>query len=425
MKNNKKKMITLTMVVGIIGIIFTVIMVNKINDGGRKSTKETESTIITEVNSETVNMNDRNEVNNVLENETENICELETEATTELETEPETQIEETTELKTELETEPETEPETQIEETTELVVENTTEATTEAKKETVEEITTSSSSGKTEYIELENGEIIPIGEGYFTTVTVITGSNNNKKELTIEEKLLIDEFANEEGRYKYNDMNYNRWSFKDEVLEQKNKWIKETFGTNFTHNGITFGWNEELKAYYWVNKYDTIHYMTSTSTYRDEYFCKKNYSVRIADYLGFYGTDSVRYHNEDSLYDSASVTDFNANFQTVTDVYANNAKYLTELGWTEVICDDGVARDWDFDTPEGLPACIESNGYISMYVKYSGDEKETITYFTIEEYNEFVNNNTWKVSSYRGSRGFSYEPEENWRKYIRKYVIVD
>ena len=402
MKNNKKKMIILTMAAGMIGILFTVIMVNKINDGGKKVTKETEGTTITEVASETINMNDRNEANNVIEDETENICEAETESTIELETEPETQVEETTEA----------------------VVENTTEKTTEAKKETVEETTTGSSSGKTEYIVLDNGERIPIGEPFVSTV-IITSGSNQKKELTIQEKLLIDEFANEEGRYKYNDMNYNRWSFKDEVLEQKNKWIKEKFGTNFTHNGITFGWNEELKAYYWVDKYDTIHYMTSTSTYREEYFCKKNYSLRIADYLGFYGTDSPRYHNEDSLYDSASVTDFNAQFKTVTDAYANNAKYLTELGWIEVVSDDEVARHWDFDTPEGLPASIESNGYISMYIKHSGDEKETLTYFTIEEYNEFVSNNTWKVSSYRGAIGFSYEPQENWSKFIRKYVIVD
>ena len=401
MKNNKKKMIILTMTVGMIGIIFTVIMVNKINDGGRKIAKEIEGTSITEVASETVNMNDCNEVNNVTEPETENICEVETEAPTELETESEP------------------EPETQIEETTELVVENTTESATEAKKEPAKESTSNKETNAQKEGGLKDGDSFTLG------VTYTSSDNNKKKELTIEEKLLIDEFAEEGGYYRYNDTIYNAVLFRDEVKQVKDKWIKENFGTNFTYNGITFGWNDEIKEYYWVYKYDTIHYMTSATTSRDEYFCKKMYSYRIADYLGFYGTDSARYHSEDSLDDCNLYADYNADFTTVTDVYGNNFGYLSQLGWTEVKSDDGITRDWNMESPEGIPARIKSNGYISVYIQNVGDKNIELTYFTIEEYNEFINNNTWRVSSYSGSRGFAFEEPENMEKYIRKYIIVD
>ena len=270
----------------------------------------------------------------------------------------------------------------------------------------------------------------PLGDSVGSVVVTTTRPSvvitPTSQPLTMEQKLEIDEFADENGEYKINGTIYMARFYRDEVMALKNQWIKDNFGTSFEHNGIKFGWNEERKAYYWVEKYGTIHYMTSISTSRSEYFCRNSYSYRIADYLGFYGTDSPRYHSEDSLNDGMHLWIGDENTKTVDDAYENNMRILKENGWIEIFDEEDLSRDWNIESPEGVPATVYSDsGYLAVYVRYPEDEKEKLYQFTIEELNELLNNNTWRVGSRSGARGFEFEPQENWQKFTKKYLIIE
>ena len=74
---------------------------------------------------------------------------------------------------------------------------------------------------------------------------------------------------------------------------------------------------------------------------------------------------------------------------------------MSELGWVEAVHpDDDISRSWTLESPEGIPAYMYEDGHLAIYVLYPGDEKEKLCYFTIEEYNELVQNNNWRISSY-------------------------
>lgn len=371
--------------------------------------------------------------------ETETVLEIldeSVEATIEAE-----KIEESTEAETEESTEVETESvveevtEEAIEEVTEETTEDATEESTRAVIEEKEETTTEKTTEK----ETEKETSKP-GEGYIGSVgtfstevgvviggtTIVYYPTTEKKEkepLTLEEKLLVDEMADENGEYKYNGYTERISYYSDEIMAAKNKWIKENFGTSFTFNGIEFKWSEENQLYFWVQIERKLYYMTSTTTYRDEYCCHEYYSYRIADYLGFYGTDSARYLSEDSLYDRIMLWNYDPYFATVTDICENNLKYLLQLGWTQVYDEGDVEKDWSLESPEGVPANLCGDGRIALYMVYPG-EKETTYYFTINEFNEFLNNNEWRIGTRTGARGWAFEAEEDLQKYIRKYVIV-
>ena len=317
------------------------------------------------------------------------------------------------------------------EEETEETIEDTTEATTEdSTKEPKEEATEKVTEKETSKPKDDYGYIGSVGT---TTVGVVIGGTTivhypttEKKEkapLTLEEKLLVDEMADENGEYKYNGYTERISYYSDEIMAAKNKWIKENFGTSFTFNGIDFKWSEENQLYFWVQIERKLYYMTSTTTYRDEYCCHEYYSYRIADYLGFYGTDSVRYLSEDSLNDRIMLWNYDPYYATVTDIYENNLKYLLQLGWTQVYDEGDVEKDWSLESPEGVPANLCGDGRIALYMVYPG-EKETTYYFTINEFNELLNNNEWRIGTRTGARGWAFEAEEDLQKYIRKYVIV-
>ena len=211
------------------------------------------------------------------------------------------------------------------------------------------------------------------------------------------------------------------------VLKAKNNWIKENFGTKFTHNGIEFAWDEQYQTYYWVNYYGKIHYMTSTSTSVEEKYYKNRYALRIADYLGFYGTDYELYHddkafNKDMMLDN--VLSYGEEKMTVSNPCDNNLSYLKQLGWTEVDESDGVSRHWSYESPEGIPASLSQSGFITIYIQYSEDEKEKQYDFTIEEYNDLVNNTNWKICSRSGKSGWASDDQANWTPYIRKYLVI-
>ena len=345
----------------------------------------------------------------------------------EVTTEAESQ-EEVTEAVTEENTEAETED--VAEEATEEVTEEVTEENTEV---VIEEKETEKTTEKETEKETEKPSEGFIGSNGTTTsgvvidvTTVVHYPTTEKKEkgpLTLEEKLLVDEMADENDEYKYNGYTERVSYYRDEIMAAKNKWIKENFGTNFTFNGIEFKWSEENQSFFWVKIENKLYYMTSTTTYRDEYCCYEYYSYRIADYLGFYGTDSVRYLSEDSLNDRIMLWNYNPYYSTVTDTYENNLKYLLQLGWTQVYDEGDVEKDWSLESPEGVPANLSGDGRIALYMVYPG-EKETTYYFTINEFDEFFNNNTWIIGTRTGARGWEFEAEEDFQKYIRKYVIV-
>ena len=89
-----------------------------------------------------------------------------------------------------------------------------------------------------------------VGSVVVTTTRPSVVITPTSQPLTMEQKLEIDEFADENGEYKINGTIYMARFYRDEVMALKNQWIKDNFGTSFEHNGIKFGWNEEQKAYY-------------------------------------------------------------------------------------------------------------------------------------------------------------------------------
>ena len=71
-------------------------------------------------------------------------------------------------------------------------------------KTTKKEPAKESTSNKETNAQKEGG--LKDGDSFTLGVTYTSSDNNKKKELTIEEKLLIDEFAEEGGYYRYNDI---------------------------------------------------------------------------------------------------------------------------------------------------------------------------------------------------------------------------
>lgn len=217
------------------------------------------------------------------------------------------------------------------------------------------------------------------------------------------------------------------------VLNAKNKWIKENFGTSFTHNSIEFAWDEANQAYYWIDYYDEIHYMTSTTTSMTGYYYRNKYAFRIADYLGFYGTDYELYHNEKAFnHDIMMISEINqGDKMTVDNPYDNNLAYLKQLGWVEDVEVDGEYHHWDLISAEGIPVKVYQDGYLQIYIKYPTDTDYEKYEFTIEEYNEFVATHIWRVSSDTRYSGFGSASSvedaiaQGWTKNITKYLIVE
>lgn len=380
-KNKKKKIIIIVSVIaGVILIGLTVLGVIKLIEGGKKIAKEVDKFAENiEENKPVIDLGDKIDeiVSNVSdgEEETEKITEKITEEATEEFTEPETEA------------------------PTEPVTEAPTEAPTSPEYDyTFEEV-------------------------------IITIQPTTKAPLSEEEKL-AQQFKWDKGSFGtdfYQEGNtsifINR-SKDDAVMQAKNAWIKENFGTSFTYNGYEFGWSETNQVYYWVYKYGNIHYMTSTSTSILGQYYRNFYSYRIADYLGFYGTDFVGYQNEASLNDEIFIWQDREEKMSVENPEANNVAYLKQLGWTEAVEDDGVDRMWEYESPEGVSAYVWDDGYIAIYVKYPEDEKENLCYFTIEEYNELVNNTNWTVHSQSGKFGWGDDPSD-WKPFIKRYLVIE
>ena len=369
---------------------------------------------------ETIVCNESDTVKNVAENITSSELEStkENKITEEQMTEKESTLDNTT---TEEQT---TEEESILEETT---IEQTTDKDETTGNTTIVAEKENSSDEAT--FEYESGFIIG----------AITQSSTTAPKVPTEEEILAESLEIDKGSYKYGYYEkedktiYNIRSKDDIVMKEKNKWIKKNYGTCFTHNGIEFYWDESNQAYYWIYNYGRIHYMTSTTTSTIGQYYKNFYSFRIADYLGFYGTDYDLYHSEEALYDG--IDELNIEYgsnetdeMTVDNPYKNNFAYLKQLGWTEVDESDGVSRHWSFESPEGIPAsfsCTQNEDYfISIYIKYPQNVEEKMYNFTIEEYNDLVRNSNWKICTKSGKMGWQFEDPEEWKPYIRKYLLI-
>lgn len=266
-----------------------------------------------------------------------------------------------------------------------------------------------------------------IGEIEVTKPVEPTTAPSISNKVTIEDMLDMDKNAALTGEYKKDNVIYASHMILPKIMPVKNEWIEKNYGTQFEFNGIKFFLNKEQQYYYYEQLYGDIHYMTSTSTSIKGYYIKNYYSYRLADYLGFYGTDYALYMNEEALDDG--IWELNQSLgredkMTVDKPYNNNLAYLKQLGWVEVAKEDGITKDWSLESPEGIPARISSSGHISIWIKYEGDEREKTYEFTIEEYNDFVKNKNWKVSTRSGSRGLEGTDPSKWDKYIRKYLVI-
>lgn len=255
-----------------------------------------------------------------------------------------------------------------------------------------------------------------------------TTAPNISNKITIDDMLEMDKNAALTGEYKKNNVIYNSQSILSEIMPIKNNWIKNNYGTQFNFNGIKFLWDNEHQYYYYEKLYGDIHYMTGTTTSIKGHYIKNYYSYRLADYLGFYGTDHAMYMNEKALDDG--IWQLNQGFHyedktTVGDPSKNNLAYLKQLGWTEEINDTDISKNWSLISPEGIPSHISSNGYISIYIKYTEDKTEKSYEFTIEEYNDFIKNTSWEVRTRSGSRGLEGTDPNTWQKYISKYLVLN
>ncbi len=255
-----------------------------------------------------------------------------------------------------------------------------------------------------------------------------TTAPNTSNKVTVDDMLEMDKNAALTGEYRKDNVIYNSQSIISEIMPIKNDWIKNNYGTQFSFNGLKFFWDNEHQYYYYEKLYGDIHYMTSTTSSIKGYYVNNYYSYRLADYLGFYGTDYTMYKNEKALDDG--IWQLNQNFHnedktTVGDPYKNNLAYLKQLGWTEVINDTDISQNWSIMSPEGIPSYISSSGHITIYIKYEGDKIEKSYKFTIEEYNDFIKNTRWEVCTRSGSRGLEGTDPSTWQKYISKYLVIN
>ena len=108
----------------------------------------------------------------------------------------------------------------------------------------------------------------------------------------------------------------------------------------------------------------------------------------------------------------------------MTNQVENNDFYLKQLGWVETEPAENAAKFWKYETPEGIPASIESDGFISIYIKDPTKDYSVINYFTIDEYNEFVSSNTWTVHTDYSYVGFAGTSTDDWNLVIKKYIVV-
>lgn len=455
-KNNKKKLIIIIAVAaGILLIGVTSFFVARLINGGKKLAKEVnkvvekieENTIAIELGNNTnENPSDASSDEEKNESSTEKLTEEVTEEATEAETESVTEVE--TEAPTEAPAKAPAMPQIDYDnvdwfavldqvfladnvdeldwEAITNVLINNSQPTGNEREILLNEIKKSDNYDSIDWnAKYEPGEIVT---GNYEEV-IITNQPTTEAVLSEEDKL-AQQLKWDKGSYGknyYQEENktiYINRTKDDIVMQTKNAWIKENFGTSFTYNGYEFGWDETNQLYYWVYKYGNIHYMTSISTSILGQYYRNFYSYRIADYLGFHGTDYIGYHNEESLKDEIFILDGMEEKMTVENPEANNVAYLKQLGWTDVVEDDGVDRWWEYESPEGVPAYVWEDGYIAVYVRYPEDSKENLCEFTIEEYNDLINNTNWTIHSQSGKFGWGDEDQSEWEPFIKKYLVI-
>jgi len=188
-----------------------------------------------------------------------------------------------------------------------------------------------------------------------------------------------------------------------EVKAAKVKWLRENYGDNFVCNDIEFVYKADIDDFIGKVGYNKLHYMTSTSTSKlGETYYERGY-YRVADYLGFYGTDHELYNSKWAfLY---KYNDEQERIYTIENQVANNESYFVQLGWEKNVPKDGIYNNWMYTTTEGLPIGIDEYGFITMNIKLENEDDYSKHTYTIEEYNEFVQNNTWEI---RGESRYSY-----------------
>lgn len=299
------------------------------------------------------------------------------------------------------------------EETATVDEETTTEeeVTTNQEKITEEETTTIAKI-EVESVEEYETSIFHIG---VTTVRVVTESG--------EEVTTAPQLSEEEQKILTDKTFYDR--IPDiEINKKKIQWLRENYGDSFTCGGREFNYSSSYEDFVVKEKTGDIHIMTSTSTSTLGYNYINRRYYRVAEYLGYYGTDHALYGNEEAFeYMEYFVTDKDYG-STEPNVVAINEAYVKELGWTEKPADE-TANNWTLMTTEGVPVTINADGYIKIYILYPDTELDSYL-FTIEEYKELVSTYKYYIRTRTSEHYFagSYTGT-SYTDYIYAYATID
>ncbi|MBQ2982110.1 MAG: hypothetical protein IJD58_08350 [Lachnospiraceae bacterium] len=217
----------------------------------------------------------------------------------------------------------------------------------------------------------------------------------------------------------------------EEIHKLKIQWLRDNYGDKFTCNGMEFTYDSSYADYIAIEKKNDVHLMTSKTTSIIGYDYYKRRYYRVAEYLGYYGTDHILYNNTEAFEYAHWIESGVDEGTTAPNAEAINEGYVKELGWTEDIKVSGEYHFWDFISTEEVPVSIYEDGYLTINIKYPTDTKYNKYKFTIEEYNEFVAIHKWIVSSDTSYSGFGSASSvedaiaQGWTKNITKYLIVE
>ncbi len=232
--------------------------------------------------------------------------------------------------------------------------------------------------------------------GVVTVTTTRTESSTTAPKPT----LSAEEYAIQNDKKNY------KWTPNESLHQKKVQWLREKYGDKFTCNGMEFVYEASYPDFIVNEKYCDVHLMTSATTSTIGYNYYKRRYYRVAEYLGYYGTDHALYNNADAFKYTYIIESGVDEGTTAPNAEATNEAYLLSSGWKRSERNEYL-DNYEFISPVGVPAAVYESGYLKIYIKYSGDSEAKAYYFTIEEYNKFVTTHTWTVGSRTRQHYFS------------------
>lgn len=179
--------------------------------------------------------------------------------------------------------------------------------------------------------------------------------------------------------------------------DAKVQWIRDNYGDCFKVAGINFVYDEASNNYVSNIIQAELHYIIDGSTYEIGTAYYQYCYYKLADYLGYYGTDCIQYGN-DAAFNYFYILYENGPMQTHENVYEHNIEFFINLGCERYVGDEEKRYAYDFITPEGVPIKIDENGFILYWIQYSDQDSYSMVRHTLSEYYEFVASYRWSYT---------------------------